>query len=262
MNDLHARLERIAQAPRLLVASDFDGTLAPLAPRPALARIEDPALAALRALAALPHTRVAVISGRSRVDLAALADWPPSVRLVGSHGIELGADAEPRFSAEQTGLRQRLITTFRAIAMTDPGFVLEEKPAGVALHYRLVGDPQVRAALDTIDAGPARWEGVFRRTGHRVVELFVLEGNKGAALAALRAEFDATSVLFIGDDLTDEDGFALLTDADVGIKVGPGDTRASFRVDSPATVAQLLRNLADRRKTERSPHAGRTPRED
>jgi len=247
MTELHARLNRIAQAPRLLVASDFDGTLSPIAPRPNLARIEPIALEAFGALSQMSETFVAIISGRSRDDLAALADWPAAVRLVGSHGIELDAGAAPRLSDDQVRLRKRLVTAFRAIAAADPGFVLEEKPAGVALHYRLVGEDHARAALDAIDAGPARWEGAFQRTGHKVVEFFVQKGNKGAALAALRKECKSSAVLFIGDDVTDEDGFATLTDADVGIKVGPGGTKATFRVDTPATVAELLRNLAEQR---------------
>ena len=86
--DLRAAVERIARVPNLLVGCDYDGTLAPIVEDPTRAAPLPEAVAALRALAALPQTTVAVISGRALRDLAALSRLPSEVHLVGSHGSE------------------------------------------------------------------------------------------------------------------------------------------------------------------------------
>src|SRR6478672_518711 len=85
---LRAALGRIARVPQLLVGCDYDGTLAPLVDDPAAAGPLPEAVAAVRALAALPQTVVAVISGRALRDLATLSRLPSEVHLVGSHGSE------------------------------------------------------------------------------------------------------------------------------------------------------------------------------
>ena len=86
------RLQRIARAPVLLVVSDYDGTVAPIVTDPAAARPLREAVVALRNLAALPQTHVAVVSGRALRDLAAISGLPPEVHLVGSHGSEFDLD--------------------------------------------------------------------------------------------------------------------------------------------------------------------------
>lgn len=247
MTDLSEKLERIARAPRLLVACDFDGTLTPIAPRPALARIERETLDLLGDLAALPQTNVAVVSGRSRTDLAAIARWPTAVRLVGSHGLEHNELEPLRLSPDQLSLREQLVIDFRAIAAADDSFVLEEKPAGVAFHFRLASKSAVEKALAEIQRRTAGLDGLFPKAGDRLLEYFVIPANKGTALSVLRFETGASATLFVGDDITDEDGFAAMTSEDLGIKVGDGDTTAPHRVRNPEEVHALLMSLCKRR---------------
>ena len=85
-------LRELARVRRLLVAVDFDGTLAPEVDSPEQARALPEARDAVLRLIALPGTRVAVISGRSLTSLMQVADLPDSVLLVGSHGIEIRLD--------------------------------------------------------------------------------------------------------------------------------------------------------------------------
>ena len=90
-----------------------------------------------------------------------------------------------------------------------------------------------------------------------VVELLVGDGDKGTAVAALARRTHASHVVFLGDDTTDEDVFATLSSSDVGVKVGPGETRAEFRVQSPDEVAEVLeRLLALRRDAAEGAQAG------
>jgi trehalose 6-phosphate phosphatase len=102
--------------------------------------------------------------------------------------------------------------------------------------------------LAEVLAGPATWDGVHVTQGKEVAELVVVEASKGTALDLLRAQLGATGVLFVGDDLTDEKAFVRLRDGDVGVKVGPGDTAARYRVDDPEDVTDLLELLAAERR--------------
>src|SRR4051812_26523572 len=91
MQELDARLEQIARTPTLLIASDYDGTLAPIVEDPAKAVPVRESIVALRQLAQLPHTHVAVISGRALGELGRLIGNPELIHLVGSHGSEFDA---------------------------------------------------------------------------------------------------------------------------------------------------------------------------
>lgn len=96
--ELRAAIGRIARVPQLLVACDYDGTLAPIVEDPSKAVPLPEAVAAVRALAALPQTTVAVVSGRALRDLAALSRLPSEVHLVGSHGSEFDIGFVERLS--------------------------------------------------------------------------------------------------------------------------------------------------------------------
>jgi trehalose 6-phosphate phosphatase len=128
-----------------------------------------------------------------------------------------------------------------------PGTRLELKPGGAAVHVRGVDARVGTALLDRVRAGPARRDGVDATEGKDVIDLAVLETSKGSAVDALRRHLGADAVLFAGDDVTDETAFARLGDGDVGIKVGDGDTAATFRVPSPQDFADVLTHLAARR---------------
>ena len=113
--ELRAALADIARVPQLLIGCDYDGTLAPLVDDPAAAGPLPEAVAAVRALAALPQTVVAVISGRALRDLATLSRLPSEVHLVGSHGSEFDLGFIQRLAPEQHDLHARLLTALTTI---------------------------------------------------------------------------------------------------------------------------------------------------
>lgn len=239
---LDAALTALAALPRLLVALDFDGVLAPIVEVPSAARPLPAAAAAVGALATLPRTTVALVSGRGLADLAAVSGFGAPVRLVGSHGAELD-DGAVLLDDERRALKDKLVAAIEELVAGAAGVMLEHKPAGVAVHVRNA-DPDVGAGvLDAVRAGPAGWPGVDATEGKAVLDLAVVETSKGAAIDALRERLAADGVLYVGDDVTDETALARLRPGDVGVKVGDGETAAAYRVPSPAEVTTLLEML-------------------
>ena len=245
---LRAAISRIARVPQLLVACDYDGTLAPIVPDPTKAVPLPESVAAVRALAALPQTTVAVVSGRALRDLAILSRLPSEVHLVGSHGSEFDIDFVERLAPELIEVRTRLQVEVRRIVAGRPGVRLESKPASVAVHTR-AADPEVAAeVVEALRNGPATWPEITVTHGKQVMELSVVPTNKGTAVDLLRTRMSASAVLFIGDDVTDENAFARLSGPDVGIKVGPGETLATYRVADPVDAARVLALLLETRR--------------
>ena len=245
--ELAARVAQLARAPQLLVACDYDGTVAPLVDDPMAAVPHRDTMIAMRALALLPQTHVAVISGRSLRDLATLSRMPQEIHLVGSHGTEFDIGFGSSLPPDVARARDRVEAALRAIALRTEGAVVEPKPAAVSFHYRTVDPADVSAALAEIEAGPGAIDGVAVRHLNQVVELALIPTDKGRALEDIRHLVGASTVLYLGDDVTDEDAFATLAGPDVGVKVGDGATCAEFRVAGTDAVAELLAALNDQR---------------
>ncbi|RMI29240.1 trehalose-phosphatase [Nocardia stercoris] len=247
--ELRRALAAVARVPRLLVASDYDGTIAPIVNDPTKAYPHRESVSAMRALAGLSSTTAAVISGRALRDLAALSRLPVEVQLVGSHGSEFDVGFVHAIDNNAKQLLREIQTALTHIAEENPGATVELKPASVALHVRNATPEVGRRALTQAEQGPASWVGVQMTAGKEVLELAVIQTDKGAALDIIRRQEGASAAVFIGDDVTDEKAFARLSGPDVGIKVGPGDSLAKHRVASTEEVARALAYLLEERRT-------------
>lgn len=245
-------LRELARAKRLLIALDFDGTLAPEVDDPEMARALPESRAAVLRLLGMPNTRVALVSGRALRSLEEVADLPQTTLLVGSHGIELRLDSpDEQVSLDTAELRRVdvLNTVLGEVADAVDQVWLEPKPAGFALHTRLATEQNSRIAhLVARSEASAEVSGLTIREGKNVLEFSVRSTTKGEALEHLRRYTQADAVFYAGDDVTDEDAFAALTADDVGLKSGAGPTLANFRVPGPAQVARVLALLADLRE--------------
>jgi trehalose-phosphatase len=247
--ELRAAVRRIARTPQLLVACDYDGTLAPIVDDPTHAAPLPEAVAAIRSLAALPQTTVAVVSGRALRDLAALSRLPSEVHLVGSHGSEFDVGFVERIAPEISDLRTRLGRELWSLAANKPGIRLEQKPASVAVHTRGADRDLAARVIEAVRSGPATWPGVYLTIGKEVIELSVVATNKGTAIDELRTQQSASAVIFLGDDATDENAFANLQGPDIGVKIGrTEDTRANFCVEDPETGVRVLAFLTECRR--------------
>ncbi len=245
--DLLEQLAVLAQVPQLLVATDYDGTIAPIVNDPMRAVPDRDAAVALRTLATLDQTHVGVISSRALRDLAALSRLPSEIHLVGSHGSEFDVDFALQMDSETQARRDALGQSLAEICKKYPGTSLEQKPASVAFHTRNAPAAAVADAIREVEALAATDENFTYRTGKMVCEIGVMPTSKGRALDTLRTTLSASAVLFLGDDTTDEDAFGSLGGPDIGVKVGEGETLAEFRIGDTGDVAQLLITLCGMR---------------
>ncbi|WP_370448767.1 MULTISPECIES: bifunctional alpha,alpha-trehalose-phosphate synthase (UDP-forming)/trehalose-phosphatase [Cryobacterium] len=245
---LDLALKSIAGAENLLIALDFDGTLAPHVDHPEDARAIAGTREAVQALLDLPGVRVAFVSGRALVSLQHVAQPQSSVLLTGSHGIEVQLDTpEIELNLLSSELEQLdiLARVLESISGSIAGTTIERKPAGLALHTRLAtekdGQRAERAARDQLGE---QLPGLTVREGKNVLEFSVRSSTKGDAVTQLLEYTGADRVFYAGDDVTDEDAFAVLREDDVGLKIGQGATLAGFRVRSPHEVTQVLVRIA------------------
>jgi trehalose 6-phosphate phosphatase len=255
--DLYAALRAAAARPCLLVGSDFDGVLAPLVQDPMAARALPGTLDSLAALAALPQTYAAVVSGRDLDTLTTLTSLHDSaVTRIGSHGAQTSGSSDPGVGATERELLAALEADLAEALDAHPGARIETKPASRVLHTRGLDAETAQAAARAALEVAARHTGVTVLEGKSVVELSVVKADKGSALAALAEEARADAVVYFGDDVTDEHVFARLGDADVGVKVGEGETRARWRVEQPDDVVDALAELVRMRSAGSQPDAG------
>jgi trehalose 6-phosphate phosphatase len=251
-----ATLARFARG-RLLVAFDYDGTLAPI--------VDDPARAAMRASTRARLRRVAalypcvVISGRSRRDLLGRLRGLGVIQAIGSHGGEPSARAR-QVRARVRRWHESLARRLRGLA----GVTIEDKGLSLAVHYRRAPDQD--RAREVIRAAASRLARARVVGGKCVVNVVARAApHKGTALAAERRRLRCDTTLYVGDDETDEDAFSLPGRSQLGIRVGlmPGSRaryylRGQRQVDSLLETLIRLRASGPRRRLSAA-RAGRAP---
>ena len=225
---------------------DFDGTLVELADAPDQILVPTALGPMLERLQRKLGGRLAIVSGRSMADLEGHLPLH-GIAFSGSHGLELRlADGTRLPLSIPLGLDDACDAVESFAAKADKGYLVERKPAGVALHYRRAPDDAGRA--EAFMEQLARKTGLALQLGAMVAELRAHGATKGDALKAFMTEpgFAAARPIFVGDDLTDEHGFAeAVALGGAGVLVGPPrDTAARYRLDSVKAVADWLRAAA------------------
>lgn len=225
---------------------DFDGTLVELASTPDAVRMEDEVKSVLQRLQDKLSGRLALLSGRSLADVRSYLH-PLEVAAGGSHGLELAHASEADVTVQSPAGLASAIEELKRLELDRPGVIVEIKPGGVAVHYRQA--PQSEALCRKIAAKLAADIGMAVQLGKMVVELKHPAADKGLALKQFMAAapFAGTLPVFIGDDLTDEDGFAAAAElGGAGILVGPDrSTRAKYRLEDVAAVRRWLADASE-----------------
>jgi trehalose 6-phosphate phosphatase len=223
---------------------DVDGTLLDLAPTPFEVKVDAHVNALLPALYDALGGACALITGRSITDVDALF---PNLRLpiAGQHGCERrDADGTVHLHAKDRATLDRLRTLFAAFAARHPGFLLEDKGATLALHYRQA--PELADHVHRTLRGALAEEhghGYRMQPGKELIEVRPDSRDKGTSIRDFMREapFATRCPVFVGDDAGDERGFALVQRLrGWGIKVGPGRTRARHRLPGVEAVRDWL----------------------
>ncbi len=230
---------------------DFDGTLAPMAPRPQDVRVPPWVRPTLQALVARLDGALAIVSGRPLAQLDAFMA-PLRLPLAGAHGAEWRG-ASGRIMRQLGDPPPTVVQAARVLVAAHAGLILESKPSGFSLHYR--ARPELEndcrdalfAALTAVPEADTAWQWL---QGHFVFELKQRSVSKGLAVRALMAQapFAGRVPVFVGDDVTDEDGIAAVQDAGgYGVRVGGGASQARFRLaDTEAVGAWLMAAVTPR----------------
>jgi trehalose 6-phosphate phosphatase len=258
LSDVQHTIEALPFDEPLILLTDFDGTLAEFHPNPSVPMLTDVRREWLRDIAAHPLTFVGIVSGRRIADLRRRAPLPPHAYYAGLHGMEVEIDGRrwqhPDLDRARAAVGE-LLPRLDLVVDQFPGALLEDKAVSLAVHVRAVTYGQRAEALALADAWAEPWiaSGRLRRLeGSLVVEYLPnVACHKGDAVQWIARDVGTAtgrtpSVVFLGDDLTDEDAFRAI-DRGLGILVGSRPTAATHQLDGIADVDTLLRWLTARK---------------
>ena len=255
---LEARDEIVSRLRRARPAFffDYDGTLTPIVENPDDAVLHPGMHAVLERLVAVAP--VVIVSGR---DVRFIVEHVAidGVVFAGSHGFDIVGPLDLELDADQGALFDGFLPTLDSAeeaiteAVSDvPGARIERKKYAIAVHYRQVDESDVHLVAESVAAVLAEHPTLRKGEGKKVYELRPdIDWDKGRAvlwlLAALGYDGCEANPFYLGDDVTDEDAFAVLHDIGVSIVVGAGDRQsaAAFALQSVDEVESFLGAVAD-----------------
>lgn len=231
-------LDRLRAEPeRAAIFLDVDGVLAPIVDLPEHSQVPEETRAEVRRLAG-KYALVACVSGRTGDDAKRLVGVEEAV-YVGEHGLEL----EPEAQTWRTAMRDFAESV---------AWPVEDKGLTLSFHYRTAEDPEAAEAFLLETAERARDAGLRARFGRKVLEVRPpVEASKGTAVAFLLRQRGLERALYAGDDATDLDGFRVVAELPVGVRVGVASAEgprgivedADVVVGSTGELLELLRSL-------------------
>ena len=238
-------VEDVARSQKLLVVSDFDGTIAGFSKDPYNVPINQKSLKAVKDLSQQVDTDVVILSGRHLEGLKTVLDLGKyDITMVGSHGSEDSSRPRSLTPEEEVRLEEIQAELEKIVEGIDGAFV-EVKPFHRVLHFIRVSDParitDIIAQAEHLDT-----TGLKVTEGKNIIEYSVSSTTKGTWLKDYVRRTDPTAVIFIGDDTTDEHGFEALAQDEraLTVKVGPGETAAKMGVGTVDDVGIFLEKLA------------------
>jgi trehalose 6-phosphate phosphatase len=226
---------------------DIDGTLLEIAETPEAVRADAADQRLLERLHAAAGGAVALVSGRTLAMIDALFA-PLRLPAAGQHGFERrdGEGRRRRHRFDASRLRP-IAAALEQFAQQHPGVVFEDKGASVALHYRLAPGLREAAHARALAAAALLPGEVEVQPGKMVWEVKPVGAHKGMAVEEFMRElpFRDRLPVYLGDDLTDEDGFQVVNRiGGHSVKVGPGATAARYRLPDPAAARAWLATWA------------------
>jgi trehalose-phosphatase len=245
LDNLEVIEERIASASRVSLFLDFDGTISGIVVNPGDAKLDPEIRSILKTLCARWDFDVSIVSGRALADVRERAGLS-NVIYAGNHGLEIQSDTirfrEPQAEALRRELRCVLLQLKLALSDTD-GVEIEDKALTLSVHFRRVSEHLRDWVRNVTHSTVSRSRSFSCREGKMVLEVRPqITWNKGHAVKWIAREvLPAGSVpIYIGDDVTDEDGFAAIPEG-ITIRVGgPTETEAQYLLPDVPAVGQFL----------------------
>ena len=214
-----------------LLGVDIDGTLSPIANEPRKAVLAPGASAALALINTLPDLRLVLFTGRGAEDARRQFGLDAGISIVGDHGAEIlqGAALDPGIVAEVI-----------EGCLVHPDVRIENKQFSIAVHYRMAKQSVAQRVAEFL-TDLARSHGLHLLHGKSVIELAATHLSKGQAVARVAKRANINSIIYFGDDVTDETVFGLLGSGDLSVKVGPGGSLAAYQLGDVGDVVEFLR---------------------
>ena len=229
---------------------DYDGTLTPIVSRPELAKISDEMKETVKKLS--QKHQVCIVSGRMREDVKALMGLDELI-YAGSHGFDISG---PGFSViqpkakEAVGVIEKISNELTNELNGIEGILIEKKKFSVAVHWRLVNQKHIALIQEKVDAHIKANSTLRLLSGKKVFEIMPdIDWDKGQAIQwimqELKVSWQDASIIYIGDDVTDEDAFRMVRTRGTGILVSEELRRsaADFWVSSPDKVRELFEHV-------------------
>ena len=222
---------------------DVDGTLLDIEDHPADVRADQALIALLGRLSQGLDGALSLISGRTVDDIDRIFA-PARFAAAGGHGAELRLHPDDSVSSAKWSLPTSIIERIREFAANSPGLLLEEKLGGMSLHYRRAPELEKQCTTFVQSLLPEIEQDFRLIAGKMVFEFAPREHHKGAAISEMmqRDPFTRRRTVFVGDDVTDEDGFRAVNALD-GIAIRVGGSRGSEAQYSLPDVAAVHRWL-------------------
>jgi trehalose 6-phosphate phosphatase len=256
-----AVLDNLRNARGVLLLTDFDGTLTPIAQSPEMARLSDDTRLLLRLLSGCNGVALGIVSGRAMSDLRSRVGIPGIV-YAANHGMEIEGPGVSYVTplAEEMRSMLRVIHIVLSTALGRVrGALVEDKGLTLSVHYRMVDPERTQEVEDVVNrvVGPVQAAGKARITsGKKVHEIRpAVDWNKGKAVKLLMKRYgrggrrSGLLPIYLGDDTTDEDAFKVLEAHGNGVSVfvgeGSSQSSARYRLSSTVEVGAFLRMLAD-----------------
>ena len=235
-----------------LILLDYDGTLVSFSEKPEETKPDDELLGLLKSLTLDDKNKVVIISGR---DKKFLEKWFGSldVHLAAEHGAWIKRRKEDWETIRplKNDWKEKLRPIIESFVKQTPDSFIEEKDFSLVGHYRKsdagLASANAKRLRDAL-LSSASVLGLDVMEGNKAIEVKIAGITKGQAalIWILKKKWDF--ILAIGDDLTDEDIFAVMPDSGYSIKVGTKPSCAGFRIESPAEVRLLLKKLEGLKK--------------
>lgn len=245
-------LAEISAADEVALGFDYDGTLTPIVDRPDRARAPKDVAQQIAQLSRRKENLIAIVTGRSLLDLEAVFDVP-EVWVLGRHGLQWSAPGgrprpPPGFDVESAKKKIRgMKDELESLIRQQPALAMEDKEYALTLHTRRL-DPDLEPVVHRAfrESVP---EGFSVIVGKKVIEARPEGHDKGTAFTQLIEEHMPKALPFyIGDDTTDEDVFRALPEGAITIRVIDDpklkdETAARYWLEDVEGVHQLLASL-------------------